>query len=208
MNKVYFPQLTSIRAVAAYLVYVHHFNPLGTTHFLYPFFKNAGVGIHMFFVLSGFLIYTRYAEYLSFSISSLWQFFRKRFARIFPLCFIFITIEFVSELNDINDPNDENASFLTYFLNITFLKAFFADYVFTLLPQTWSIGVQETFYTLFPLVLYSYKRKLSWFWQVFLLSLIGVLCVLIAQYFQVFGGFMQSIEFASKYTIFGFTLCF
>ena len=59
MSKENFPALTGIRAVAAFMVYIHHRNPFDEVFFgkkIHDFFGEFHVGVTIFFVLSGFLI--------------------------------------------------------------------------------------------------------------------------------------------------------
>ena len=61
-SKVKFDSLTSIRAVAAFMVYLHHFNPFIGIKTLYigDFISEFHIGVTIFFVLSGFLISYNY----------------------------------------------------------------------------------------------------------------------------------------------------
>ena len=56
------PALTGLRAVAAYAVFLHHYNPAPAGTFGYRLFAQGYVGVSIFFVLSGFLIHYRYAN--------------------------------------------------------------------------------------------------------------------------------------------------
>ena len=59
MNKEIFPSLTGIRAIAAYMVFIHHYNTFANKG-LHDFFGEFHIGVTLFFVLSGFLIAHRY----------------------------------------------------------------------------------------------------------------------------------------------------
>ena len=63
LSTTYLPALTGVRALAAYLVFLHHFNPFqpqGVTQFLHRIVLEFHIGVPIFFVLSGFLITLRY----------------------------------------------------------------------------------------------------------------------------------------------------
>src|SRR5690606_34174966 len=84
-NEKYFKPLTGVRAIAAFMVYLHHFNPITqNNNFKYPylFINEFHVGVTLFFVLSGFLIAYRYSEMNNFSFKN---YFVNRFARIYPM---------------------------------------------------------------------------------------------------------------------------
>ncbi|RFP64147.1 hypothetical protein D0N36_15690 [Hymenobacter lapidiphilus] len=66
-NKIYLGALTGIRAIAAYMVFFHHFNifknsasPVGA--FFEQLCEEWHIGVTIFFVLSGLLISLRYFE--------------------------------------------------------------------------------------------------------------------------------------------------
>jgi hypothetical protein len=55
----YFQALTGVRAIAAWLVFFHHYNPFSIERFgsvINQFVQEFHVGVSVFFVLSGFLI--------------------------------------------------------------------------------------------------------------------------------------------------------
>lgn len=83
----YFDALTGVRALAAYMVYIRHFNPF-TQEFwgktIYDFTEELHIRSALFFVLSGFLIAYRYSDFDNISLKS---YFVKRIARVFPMYF-------------------------------------------------------------------------------------------------------------------------
>jgi peptidoglycan/LPS O-acetylase OafA/YrhL len=197
MKDKYFSALTGIRSIAAFMVYIHHFNPFKDT-FLYNFTKEFYVGVTMFFVLSGFLIAYRYSEMESFNFR---RYMVNRIARIYPMFFILTTIAFIAfafkfgayKINDI----------IIYFLNITFLKGFFDTFKFTLLSQGWSITVEETFYLIAPLafLLINKKRIYLVLLPIFFI-LFGILLVSIFSNVN-FHDFFGNYNFMFNFTFFG-----
>ena len=96
VNQVNFPALTGVRAVAAFMVYMHHFNPFKTEIVgknIHYFFDGFHIGVTLFFVLSGFLIAHRYFDDVDFEFKSYLQ---KRIARIYPMYFILTSATFIS----------------------------------------------------------------------------------------------------------------
>lgn len=55
----YYPALTGLRALAAWLVFVFHFNPFGQGSAGWWLAEQFSSGVGLFFVLSGFLITSR-----------------------------------------------------------------------------------------------------------------------------------------------------
>ncbi len=201
MNKADFPALTGIRAIAAFMVFIHHFNPFNAAFFgetLNGFFAEFHVGVTIFFVLSGFLIANRYFEIQDFSFKS---YFIKRFARIYPMYFILTTGTFLFWAIFNNQTNLENLT--TYFFNITFLKGFSNDLKFSGIAQGWSLTVEEVFYFLAPIFFLLLKRsKLFLFFLPFFLLSFGIILVSVFSHFNA-SGFMNSIDFMLDFTFFG-----
>ena len=88
------PALTGIRAIAAYLVYLHHTNPFTEERFgsfIHSFIHQFHIGVSIFFVLSGFLITLRYYESSTLKLPWLKKYFQNRIARVYPMYFILTT---------------------------------------------------------------------------------------------------------------------
>ncbi|MFN0032630.1 MAG: acyltransferase family protein [Flavobacteriales bacterium] len=155
--KQYYPQLTGFRFVAAIMVYFSHVNPFINHGYAGLYFSELQAGVGLFFVLSGFLISSRYFSHVEFSRSWLWRFFVNRFARIYPVYFILTTITLVYA----TVAKGRFFDWLEYALNITFLKGYSACYHSSGIMQGWSLTVEETFYALSPLLLLLLKNRLK-----------------------------------------------
>ncbi|PSR53223.1 acyltransferase [Adhaeribacter arboris] len=194
VKNIYFPALTGIRAIAAYLVFSGHVD-LGKSILspdLFLAVKMAGhSSLAVFYVLSSFVITTRYSEILTFAKHSFLPFYLKRFARIYPAFFI-LTLIILCWQKDFNGWH--------WFLNLTFLKGYFIQEKFTGIGQAWSISVEEFFYLLAPLLFIGF-RKYSW-QTIISLYAIGLAIVYLA---QLLGSksFMPNPEFMLEYTFFG-----
>ncbi len=209
LEQRYFPSLTGIRAVAAFMVYIFHFNPFIPEKFgneVFSFFDQFNAGVSIFFVLSGFLIASRYQD----SVQSNWAWFRqyllKRFARIYPIYFLLTTITFAIIWLDTlplppgTSPKEFN-SFTLYLLNVTFLKGFFDLFKNTGLPQSWSLSVEECFYLCAP-ILFLLRTRINLFLQCCILFLFGLLLTLICSSISFFG-FFSSLKFTLSVTFLG-----
>lgn len=202
LNKAYFPALTGVRALAATMVYVHHFNPFhpalsGKT--VFEMANELHIGVTLFFVLSGFLIAHRYSEMQDFNFK---KYMVNRIARIYPMYFLLTTVTFLV-LNVFNDYSIDFKDVMLYLANITFLRGFFSFLKFTLIAQGWSLTVEEVFYILAPLIFLLVNRR-----RIMLLLLpagfilFGVALVSVFKNYN-FGGFFHSYEFMFNYTFFG-----
>src|SRR5437868_12808695 len=95
-NKPVFSALTGVRAIAAYMIFIHH---MGSLPFIsidaFNIQKELHIGVTIFFVLSGFLISYRYQD--SFSLSSSWfsEYVVKRLARILPVYLLILILSII-----------------------------------------------------------------------------------------------------------------
>jgi peptidoglycan/LPS O-acetylase OafA/YrhL len=197
----YFPALTGIRAIAAYMVYLHHFNPLDPAVFgkrLSGFFDEFHVGVTLFFVLSGFLIGYRY--YYS-ERSSFRNYMVNRIARIYPMFFLLTTATFL--VLWFTKTQDAGETITIYLLNITFLRGYMRELMFSGIGQGWSLTVEETFYFLAPLIFIICKWKK---WNVLLVPValltIGLIFVKSVGGVDCYG-LMETNQFMFLYTFFG-----
>ena len=200
-RKEYFPALTGLRAVAAAMVLVHHFNPFTPALFgwrVHTLFEELHIGVTVFFVLSGFLIGYRYVGGPPVALRT---YFANRFARIYPMYFLLTTITFVLVYGRTLVSN--SAQFTEYLLNITFLRGLFQEYLYTGIPQGWSLTVEEIFYVSAPLAFWLIARRWQWLWQLpLLLGALGVGLVLLCRY-QPWHGFLASFDFLFQFTYMG-----
>jgi len=158
MNYLY-PNIQFLRAISVLLVFLYHLK--------IDMFKFGYIGVDIFFVISGFVISSRiYRELIEKKSIDLFSFYKKRFKRIFPvlifiLSFVFLFIIFFQPL----DLLIENlyVFFFTIFgaANLYYLfssKDYFDNIFEDVFGHTWSLGVEEQFYLIFPfLLLFIYK---------------------------------------------------
>ncbi len=195
-----FPALTGVRAIAAYMVFFHHY--IGTCHtdvFL-SFVKEFYTGVTIFFVLSGFLIYYRYSETIALEKNFLFNYFKNRFARIYPSYLLIVILTFAFYFYSPNS-GSMASQIATVILQLTFVRGFFDTYKFIGVGQGWTLTVEESFYTLFPLFMAAIKR---WGFAVTLLIayLTGIFLIGFGALVQ-FRGFFAPVEFVLNYTFFG-----
>lgn len=98
---------------------------------------NVGVfGVEIFFILSGYVIYESIIRNTAF------EFFKKRFFRIYPLFLFFTLLFFFSNL--LFSFSIEKNNYLYLFLNLLFLNLFFNTPAIT--PNAWSLTYEVLFY--------------------------------------------------------------
>jgi peptidoglycan/LPS O-acetylase OafA/YrhL len=169
-DKHYFPNLTPLRFIAAFLIIVHHVEQIKEIAELPNYFNtrlvyNLGkLSVIFFFTLSGFLItYLLLAEKKEAATISIKNFYLRRLLRIWPLYFLIVFLAFFLIPQFIEIPGfSSGSSFIkNVFLHIFFLPNL-ALVIYGIVPmasQTWSIGTEEQFYLFWPWVLRSKMNK-------------------------------------------------
>ncbi|MCF2496033.1 MULTISPECIES: acyltransferase [Dyadobacter] len=173
-KKRYFPNLNGIRCIAALLVVFHHLeqakHALGIANiYELPIIQHAGrLGVGLFFVLSGFLItYLLLEERGRFGDVDTKKFYLRRVFRIWPIYFLIIGLSFFvfPHIELLSFPGTDEKITIHAAERLTLLLLVLPNFAFVLydLPywcaQTWSIGVEEQFYYLWPwLIKYPKKR--------------------------------------------------
>lgn len=102
-----------------------------------------------FFVLSGFLIVYLYYENADVKAGKFRQYFVNRFARIYPVYFLLVTVTIIC-LHDYRP--------LFLFKNYTITHSFFNNNRDIAIKPSWSITAEETFYLLAPLIMLLVRR--------------------------------------------------
>jgi peptidoglycan/LPS O-acetylase OafA/YrhL len=154
----YRPDIDGLRAVAVLLVLMNH---VGISRL-----SGGYIGVDVFFVISGYLITTNILRDLADSRFSLARFYERRFRRIMPALLVMMVATSIF-------------AFYTFFPSE--MKAFVASQIGALfsvsnivlrqqsgyfdpnsklkpLLHTWSLGVEEQFYIVFPLLLLCITR--------------------------------------------------
>jgi len=184
MKKIYFPNLNGLRFFAALLVVVHHIEQFKYMLGYNNFWTNGSVkvigklGVVLFFVLSGFLItYLLLAEEKEFNKISIKDFYIRRVLRIWPLYYLILILSFffipnihIFNLGDISSALQNN--FFKKIVLFIFFLPNLALSVYSPVPfasQSWSVGVEEQFYLLWPIVLSYTKKRVFLFLSIIIL---------------------------------------
>ena len=208
-SKTYFPQLTGLRAIAALLVFVHHFAFAEDKSGPF-FFRLQGelyIGVSIFFVLSGFLITFRYYD----EKISLRQYAINRVARIYPMCFLLTLFTFIFYYCypgfTFAKEAMGNKPGLSLFMNLTFLRGFFDELKFTGVAQGWTLTVEECFYFFAPVLFFLLRKRMKLLVILIGLYAIGSVLVMIPKGSNPYG-FFSSFQFMFIVTFFGRCLDF
>jgi peptidoglycan/LPS O-acetylase OafA/YrhL len=155
----YYPALTGLRAVAAYLLFFHHFRPVALHEgWSDTFFEQLYVGVSMFFVLSGFVLATRYQSSGPFT-GAWWRAYAwHRVARIYP-AYLLLNSLALARLYLPLPPGRAANSLLLIFLSESLLRGFSNTLKYVGLPQGWSLTPEECFYFSLPLLLVLWQRR-------------------------------------------------
>jgi peptidoglycan/LPS O-acetylase OafA/YrhL len=153
LQKGNIPSLDGVRGIAALIVVAYHFG--------WPSFTPSGeFGVLVFFVLSGFLItWLLLKEADRYGSISLSNFYKRRFLRIFPAFYCYWLINVTSlRLLHRSIPWRECLSALFYVSNYYYPLQHPSGNV---MGMSWSLGVEEQFYLLWPFVFMTFCRRLS-----------------------------------------------
>ncbi len=173
---VYFPNLDGFRTISFLIVFFGHCYILfdfGNTTIILKYvnkiFGRPSIGVHFFFVLSGFLIsYLLLVEQNSYKKINIGAFYMRRILRIWPVYFMVVLIALL--LSFIEKPFYSLHD--SYWLQIGFFLTNFnlAGIGISSLPITvlWSVAVEEQFYLMLPLLLIIFSKRVFYIFPVFI----------------------------------------
>ena len=174
--KVYFPGLNGLRFLAALAVIITHVELFkGRWGYASSWkepavFYAGGLGVDFFFVLSGFLItYLLLTEKEVTKGIAIRDFYLRRIFRILPLYYLIVLLSlFVFPFIELlHIPRSSEFLYENFGAKVILFLTIFPNAALATFPPvpyasiTWSIGVEEQFYLLWPLVLKFSKRPLK-----------------------------------------------
>lgn len=184
MDKIYFKGLNELRAFAALGVVWHHIElykhraseaSLFNTPLKYLIEHLGKNGVYLFFVLSGFLItYLLLAEIAKKGEVSLKKFYIRRILRIWPIYYAVILFAFFAlPYIGLNFPLFSEETYylglmekldLHFWLTFFFFFFFMPNAIYGITPvagatQSWSVGVEEQFYLIWPFIINQFRQK-------------------------------------------------
>jgi peptidoglycan/LPS O-acetylase OafA/YrhL len=164
----YFPALDGLRALSVLLVIAGHVRTeLPIKHYL-----SGGLGVGIFFVLSGFLItILLLREELVVGRVSLGAFYIRRAFRILPPYFLTITLYLLVGL--FPSQHELRVKFLNglpYFL--TLRNEYVPNGLAVAFTHSWSLSVEEKFYFVWPILFFILLRKFKGRWAIVPITII------------------------------------
>ena len=168
-NKLHFPGLNGIRAIAAVVVMIFHTDQYSK----YAGIKSIGIwetrmqsyAVVLFFVLSGFLItFLLLKEKEKYNTINLKNFYIRRILRIWPVYYATLTVGLILLVNfafiergPINNLVITSVFYAFLIPNIGFLLGYAPDIIGIL----WSVGVEEQFYAFWPFLVGKSRNVLN-----------------------------------------------
>ncbi len=169
MKLPYRSEIDGLRTIAVLSVILYHAQ---IVVFGYDFFKGGFVGVDIFFVISGYLISRiLLSELFEKGKISFLQFYERRARRILPILFTVFLVSFplaykyllpsqiIEYAQSILSATFFGSNIFFYFNNTQYGAE---DSLLQPFLHTWSLGVEEQFYILFPVVLllaYKFAKK-------------------------------------------------
>lgn len=182
-DKIYFHNLNGLRFIAAFCVIICHVELIKKYYNIDNFRAETiflgGLGVDLFFVLSGFLItFLLLKEKEQFLKVDYRSFYMRRVLRIWPLYYviIFLSLFILPNFEIFSLPLlHDKFNFSTDWLYILlFFILMLPNVLFVIKPihfaaQTWSIGTEEQFYLIWPLLISKTERHKVLFLSVIVL---------------------------------------
>ena len=175
-SKIFFPSLNGLRFIAAFVVIIHHleqiklFFGLSSLFYRWHFIKIVGeLGVTLFFTLSGFLItYLLLAEKERFGTVFVKAFYIRRILRIWPLYYLIIILGLFIlphipyfQITVYTEGVHYRFGTKVFLYGILFPNVVYNLYDYMpYLAQTWSIGIEEQFYLIWPWLMKWSRRYL------------------------------------------------
>lgn len=168
----YLKYIDGLRGISILFVLLYHINP--------QIFRGGFIGVDIFFVISGYLITKKILSNNKFNLLA---FYKNRFKRLYPttlvvlllssiLSFIFLTPA------DLKNYSQSVVSTILFSSNILFYTEnsyFSSDTLLKPLIHTWSLGVEEQFYILYPIIILAFKK----YWKI-ALKLLALTSILLS----------------------------
>ena len=200
----YNPHIDGLRSIAVFSVILFHF--------FSSIFTGGYLGVDVFFVISGYVItLTIFKRFNQSQKIDLFLFYKKRFFRIFPLLFIVILTSFLfylffGYLFEINYVSKIAISSLLGISNIFYIYLkddYFLQDELNPYLHTWSLGIEEQFYLIYPLILFFIihflfqkkidNKKITILILIFIFLFISSYLVFVKFPYNIYGNFYSPI---------------
>lgn len=151
-------QLTFLRFIAAFALVIYHY---GTK--VYPFnqdsisglFYNANLGVSFFFVLSGYVLMLAYGQLGTISKKT---FYKKRFARIYPIYIIGVLLMTIYYCSAYLVGGGDIPKIQPYLSNVFLVQSWMPNHALRINYVGWTLSVEVFFYLIFPFIHKLFKK--------------------------------------------------
>ena len=159
----YRPEIDGLRAIAVLAVIIYHAEQ--------TFLSGGYIGVDIFFVISGYLITSIIIKEININSKfSFFNFYERRFRRIIPALVIVIVFSIIASWFILTP-----TSFVEFAKSTQYSLLFSSNYFFYFseieyaaensllkpLLHTWSLGVEEQYYIIFPILIYAVNKYLK-----------------------------------------------
>ena len=182
---VYRADIDGLRAIAVLSVVFFHVQ--------LPFVTGGFIGVDIFFVISGFLITRIISTEIDNHHFRLLNFYERRIRRIIPALFVMLAATSIVSFmvlvpNYYTEFAESTAAAALSVANVFFYRrSGYFEFGHEVLPllHTWSLGVEEQFYIIFPGIFILGRKiaKLSWSWIILPLFFCSILLGIVSTYF-------------------------
>jgi peptidoglycan/LPS O-acetylase OafA/YrhL len=147
--------LTALRLFAASFVLLFHSRYFAENSWLeipiFALFSSGGLGVDIFFVLSGFVISYVYAENLN-----LGRYMLHRTARIYPL-YLITTIAALIAISILGRPAYAEFDNFDILMNLVMLQGWYTDFKGSVNFVSWTVSAEWAIYLIFPAIIWIIK---------------------------------------------------
>lgn len=168
----YRSEIDGLRGLSVILIVLFHCNVV--------YFNGGFIGVDIFFVISGYIISTIILREIDQKKFSILRFYERRIRRIIPclLLVVFFSLFVSWHYFYYYEINEFSKSLLAIiFLIPNFFFYFHSSYFdslesYNFLLHTWSLGIEEQFYLIFPfimIILFKFKQQLIIFLTLFII---------------------------------------
>lgn len=197
---IFFEGLNGLRFFAALAVIITHVelikHMLGINNYWSStiVFNLGSMGVYFFFVLSGFLItYLLLVEKETTNAIAIKKFYWRRVLRIWPLYYLIVMFGFfvLPKISFFDVEYQTKALEENFFPNLMLYLVILPNVAFSMfvavpnIGQTWSIGVEEQFYVVWPWVVkYSKNILNTLFYVILFLIMLKVIVLFLGKYYS------------------------